>query len=239
MEHNFLSTAPSAALEAEVLDITFVGGTADLGDAPASGGDWGATDGVAPGAAVSASLPLTMAAIGDRVWVVSIQGGRRLVRRLMDVGIVQGCEIAVVSRTESGSVIVGLQGCRIGLGSGMAHRVLVTTAQMTAVQVATSQLTEAQAMTQPAPAQPVTADGVIPASLHLGALAVGQSGRIVGYENAHRAYREKLLPMGLTPGTYFTVTRQAPMGDPIEIEVRGYKLSLRKGEAAALKVEGV
>ena len=77
----------------------------------------------------------------------------------------------------------------------------------------------------------------MPASLHLGDLGVGQSGRIVGYEKGSRAYREKLLAMGLTPGAPFTLTRQAPMGDPIEIEVRGFKLSLRKGEAAALKVE--
>ena len=54
-----------------------------------------------------------------------------MVRRLMDVGIVQGSEITVVSRTESGSVIVALQGCRIGLGAGMAHRVSVTTAPYT------------------------------------------------------------------------------------------------------------
>lgn len=78
-----------------------------------------------------------------------------------------------------------------------------------------------------------------PATQHLGSLNAGQSGHIVGYESTHRAYREKLLSMGLTPGTHFTVTRQAPMGDPIEIEVRGYKLSLRKGEAEALKVESV
>ena len=52
-----------------------------------------------------------------------------MTRRLMDVGIVQGSQITVVSRTESGSVIVGFQGCRIGLGAGMAHRVLVTTSQ--------------------------------------------------------------------------------------------------------------
>ena len=43
--------------------------------------------------------------------------------------------------------------------------------------------------------------------------------------------------MGLTPGTEFTVTRVAPLGDPVEILVRGFKLSLRKDEAAALVVE--
>ena len=77
----------------------------------------------------------------------------------------------------------------------------------------------------------------MPEPLCLGAVAVGQSGRIVGYESGHHAYRNKLLAMGLTPDTQFTVTRHAPLGDPIEIEVRGFKLSLRKQEAAALQVE--
>ena len=75
--------------------------------------------------------------------------------------------------------------------------------------------------------------------LTVGSLAVGQSGRIVGYGPGGHAYRGKLLSMGLTPGTQFTITRQAPMGDPVEVAVRGYHLSLRKGEAAALKVEPI
>jgi ferrous iron transport protein A len=74
-------------------------------------------------------------------------------------------------------------------------------------------------------------------SAGLGSLRVGQSGRILRYGHGCRAYRSKLLAMGLTPGTRFTVTRQAPLGDPIEIEVRGFKLSLRKGEASALTIE--
>jgi ferrous iron transport protein A len=45
--------------------------------------------------------------------------------------------------------------------------------------------------------------------------------------------------MGLVKGTEFTVNRVAPMGDPIEIGIRGYKLSVRKDEAAALLVEGI
>ena len=43
--------------------------------------------------------------------------------------------------------------------------------------------------------------------------------------------------MGLTPGVRFDVTRVAPMGDPVEIRVRGYRLSLRRDEADALTVE--
>ncbi|MEM1292711.1 MAG: FeoA domain-containing protein [Cyanobacteria bacterium P01_H01_bin.162] len=44
---------------------------------------------------------------------------------------------------------------------------------------------------------------------------------------------------GLTPGKQVTLKRQAPLGDPDDIEVRGYHLSWRKSEAAALKVEPI
>jgi len=68
-------------------------------------------------------------------------------------------------------------------------------------------------------------------------LVIGDSGRVAGFEAAGRGYRKKLLAMGLTPGTEFNVIRVAPMGDPVELQVRGFKLSLRKGEAAAIQVE--
>lgn len=68
-------------------------------------------------------------------------------------------------------------------------------------------------------------------------LTVGERIRVVGFEKGSKAYRQKLLAMGLTPGTTFTVTRVAPMGDPIEIRVRDFDLSLRKAEASVLKVE--
>ena len=76
-------------------------------------------------------------------------------------------------------------------------------------------------------------------STHLRDLPVGARGRVVGYDKAFRGYKGKLLSMGLTPGTEFTVIRHAPLGDPVEIEVRGFKLSLRKQEAEALCVEEV
>ena len=68
-------------------------------------------------------------------------------------------------------------------------------------------------------------------------LAVGDSGRVIGFGEGSKAYRRKLLAMGLTPGVEFDVLRFAPMGDPVEIKVRGFNLTLRKSEAAALLVE--
>lgn len=73
--------------------------------------------------------------------------------------------------------------------------------------------------------------------ISIGQLKVGDRARVCGFGPTGAAYRRKLLAMGLTPGTEFSLTRVAPMGDPVEIRVRGYALTLRKGEAAALTVE--
>ncbi|MCI0653828.1 MAG: ferrous iron transport protein A [Methylococcaceae bacterium] len=70
-------------------------------------------------------------------------------------------------------------------------------------------------------------------------MKAGESGRIVGFGTAAKSYRKKLLAMGLTPGAEFHVTRFAPMGDPVEIKIRGFSLSLRKEEAAGLLIERI
>ncbi|MEQ8602093.1 MAG: FeoA family protein [Marivibrio sp.] len=74
-------------------------------------------------------------------------------------------------------------------------------------------------------------------SVTLRDVAVGESGRVAGFTPGAKAYRKRLLSMGLTRGVSVEVTRCAPMGDPIEVRVRGYSLSLRKEEAASLIVE--
>jgi ferrous iron transport protein A len=70
-------------------------------------------------------------------------------------------------------------------------------------------------------------------------LKAGDFAKITGFDQANKPYRKRLLAMGLTPGTAFSVTRFAPMGDPIEIKLRGFSLTLRKDEAAALLIEKV
>ena len=49
--------------------------------------------------------------------------------------------------------------------------------------------------------------------------------------------KRKLLEMGITPGTEIEVIRVAPLGDPIEVKIRGYSLSLRKEEANFVEIE--
>jgi len=64
----------------------------------------------------------------------------------------------------------------------------------------------------------------------LGELPVGGSGTVSRVEGA-RAFRRRLLELGLTPGIQVEVLRVAPLGDPIEVLVRGYRLSLRRDDA--------
>ena len=49
-------------------------------------------------------------------------------------------------------------------------------------------------------------------------------------------YIEQLMRMGVVPGTELTIVRAAPLGDPVEIRLRGYSLVLRRHEAAAINV---
>lgn len=71
----------------------------------------------------------------------------------------------------------------------------------------------------------------------LAEMRAGEMGRICGFYPGDRAYRQKLLAMGLTPNTKIEVVRRAPLGDPIQIRVHTYFLSLRQTEAALLKIE--
>jgi ferrous iron transport protein B len=68
-------------------------------------------------------------------------------------------------------------------------------------------------------------------------LKVGDRGRVVGFADGDIGHRQKLLSMGLTPGAEFSVTRVAPLGDPVEIRVRGVDISLRRDEVSDLQVE--
>lgn len=70
----------------------------------------------------------------------------------------------------------------------------------------------------------------------LNELKIGQTARIrkVGGEGALRL---RFLDMGLIPKTAVTLTKIAPMGDPIEIRLRGYELTMRIDEAKWIEVE--
>lgn len=74
------------------------------------------------------------------------------------------------------------------------------------------------------------------AATTLAELPVGASARVTGFPVEGAAFL-RLREMGLLPGTTCTLVRTAPLGDPLEIKVRGYHLSLRRSEARHVRIE--
>ena len=67
-------------------------------------------------------------------------------------------------------------------------------------------------------------------------IKVGQTVEVVKVNGEGSSLRRRLLDMGITPNTKVTFVRSAPLGDPIELNVRGYSLTLRKSDAALVEV---
>lgn len=70
----------------------------------------------------------------------------------------------------------------------------------------------------------------------LGELKPGERGKVVSIGEKGQM-RRRIMDMGVTPGAEIIVVKIAPLGDPIEVTIRGYELSLRKEEAKQIIVE--
>ncbi len=67
-------------------------------------------------------------------------------------------------------------------------------------------------------------------------IRVGESATVVKLEG-EGAIRRRIMDMGITKGTKILVKKVAPLGDPLELTVRGYQLSIRKADAKKILVE--
>lgn len=67
-------------------------------------------------------------------------------------------------------------------------------------------------------------------------LKPGETAKVVAI-NAEGAFKRRIMDMGITTGVSIKLVKVAPLGDPVEVTVRGYQLSLRKDEAASIQVE--
>lgn len=74
--------------------------------------------------------------------------------------------------------------------------------------------------------------------MKLGEAAIGSTVKVLCIDG-DGAYKRRIMDMGLTRGTSLYIRKVAPLGDPVEITVRGYELSLRKADAACVNVEVV
>jgi ferrous iron transport protein B len=70
----------------------------------------------------------------------------------------------------------------------------------------------------------------------LSELEIGQKARIQHVRNG-RGLRQTLLDLGFLPGTEIELIRKAPLGDPYEVKLRGFEITLRKNDAADIEVK--
>jgi ferrous iron transport protein A len=166
-------------------------------------------------------IPLSLAQVGDRLRVCSVIPGTSFSHYLTQMGLGCGSKLEVISHHPSGSTIVAIGDRQIGLGSALSSKLFCTPC--------TPGDRPGQTVPNPGPSR----------KMRLREIAVGAKGRVIGYEPTNRSYKRRLLSMGLTPGTEFKIIRHAPLGDPTEIKLRGFSLTLRKDEADALCIEKV
>lgn len=77
---------------------------------------------------------------------------------------------------------------------------------------------------------------MLPAMTVLGSLRVGETAEVVAVEG-EGPIAVRLLEMGFVPGSRVAVVKAAPFGDPLELRLRGYHVSLRKAEASRVQVK--
>lgn len=70
----------------------------------------------------------------------------------------------------------------------------------------------------------------------LSQLSIGEKATVTAVKG-EGAVRRRLFDMGITPGAEVYLRKKAPLGDPIEISLRGYELTLRKAEAAHVEIK--
>ena len=71
--------------------------------------------------------------------------------------------------------------------------------------------------------------------MKLSELQIGERCRVVGFSGEGASVR-RLMEMGIIPGVSIRLVKEAPLGDPIEIEARGYHLAIRRSEAELIEV---
>lgn len=73
--------------------------------------------------------------------------------------------------------------------------------------------------------------------MKLSELKVGQTAKVLKLNEENKAIKRHLLDMGVTRGVEITIKKIAPMGDPIDIQLRDYELCIRKEDLKKIKVE--
>ena len=159
-------------------------------------------------------MPLTFAD-NDAVNIIRRVGGSPEVKKhLENLGFVVGGNVQVISRL-GGNVIVNVKESRIAISEEMARKIMIGPFLITSYVF--KQLGGNRMKT-------------------LREVPIGSTVKVVKI-HGEGAVRRRIMDMGLTKGVDVTVRKVAPLGDPIQLNVRGYELSIRKADAEMVEVE--
>ena len=174
------------------------------------------------------SRPLAALSAGQRGHVIRCDVDEAARAFLDERGIRPGASLAVVA-TAGDSLLVQVGEAHVSLARTLAEAVQVemaeTPSEVVAVAPIRSNLDEEKRQ-----------DVGMPTQVPLHELKVGQRGIIVRV-GGQGPVRRRMMDMGMVTGAEVKVVRVAPLGDPVEFEVKGYSLSLRKSEARNVIVE--
>ena len=152
-------------------------------------------------------MQLTEAVIGQKYYVSDLLLTGSSERHLANLGLVVGAPIRVISKKKSGDYIVKVKDSRLAMDDRVVNQIRITSEER---------------------------QHLVPQTL--AEISVGNSvvvDKIVGPKEVKR----RLMDMGLTRGTPIVIRKVAPLGDPLELSVRGYELTLRKTEAETIMVK--
>ena len=146
---------------------------------------------------------------GKSVRVKCLQGDASVCNRLREMGFGESAVVEKVS--DSGALICKVCGTKVIISKGLAKNIIVNDLGDTIMSENRKKVLLSQ-------------------------LTVGQKGIIHDFL-VESDDCERIEEMGVTPGEEIEIVRYAPMGDPIEIKIRGYLLSMRRSEAEKIKVK--
>ena len=157
-------------------------------------------------------MPLSMIPEGQPSVIKKIGGKEETRRFLENLGFVVGGTVTVISQI-GGNMIVNVKDARVAIGKEMARQFLDMGFYIGIGGVVTFKNAKT-----------------------LKEVACGETVKVKKLTGVG-AVKRRIMDMGITKGTDVLVRKVAPLGDPIEVSVRGYELSLRKADAEMIEVE--
>lgn len=166
-------------------------------------------------------MPLSLASVGEENTIRHIGVSPEVKKHLENLGFVAGGTVTVINKL-GGNVIVNVKEARVAISEEGAQDHGVTGAQRA--------FAYNTANTKPKKIRRIQ---------HMKTLRQVKVGETVKVVKLHGegAVKRRIMDMGLTKGVEVYVRKVAPLGDPVEITVRGYELSLRKADADMIEVE--